>query len=223
MAQDGDTITYTYSDGSSVSEDVSSIDEMTVNYCDGTGGASKSGGRVESAVVDVSGVDTIYIWVAGDNGFTTRNGRYNGDYSGTFPAQDWGGGSTEISIENTNGSDGSDLPFLVGAGGGGGSIEGYAGERNGSANGTPPPQGGNPGEAGDGAVDDQNRGYIIDSGTSIKGGGSGADTSGEIRITYTSTGPNLGSVVQTDSSGVKQTDGSGVVQTQPWLAGKLIL
>jgi len=37
MAQVGDTITYTFSDGTSVAEDVSNVEEADIVYCEGGG------------------------------------------------------------------------------------------------------------------------------------------------------------------------------------------
>jgi len=204
MAQEGDTITYSYSDGTSVAEDVSSVDEITVDYMDGAGGSSGgstggNGGRVENATIDVSNEDTIYIWVAN----STDSGRYSSNDAGGAA-----GASTEISFSNTSQSDSSDEPFLVGAGGGGGDYEGVLGGNGGSrggnagagffgnagdGGGVAPPLGGDGGKAndsisptdGDGAIDDQNRG-VVSGGTTIKGGGSPADTEGEIQLSFQS-------------------------------------
>lgn len=120
MAQDGDTITYTFSDGSVVSEDISDIDEITVDYLDGAGGDSAlydggNGGRVENTVVDVSSYDTLYIWVGGID-----SGSSLGRYDGSSAADSEGGPSTEIAFVNTDNSDSADEPFIVAAGGGGG-------------------------------------------------------------------------------------------------------
>lgn len=125
MAQDGDTITYTFSDGSVVSEDISDIDEITVDYLDGAGGGygvadGGAGGRVENTVVDVSNYDTLYLWVGGsggNEGGSGGSGRYNGEGTSGAGA---GGASTEIAFVNTDASDSSDEPFIVAAGGGGG-------------------------------------------------------------------------------------------------------
>jgi hypothetical protein len=212
MAQDGDTITYTFSGGSSVAEDVSNVDKATVKFCDGGGGESSAsgtggaGGRVENSTIDVSNQNTLYIWVGGPSG-----GRY---YYNTAPTSVRGSGSTEISFSSAGGGGGGnppdpDEPFLVGAGGGGSSAfepqsgfisEGNDGLRSGdedAGNGdpqVPPPQGGAAGtpfspdgEDGEGAIDDQNRG-LVSGGTTITGGGSGADTDGEVQISF-SAGP----------------------------------
>lgn len=230
MAQKGDTITYTYADGSSVSEDISSIDEITVNYVDGASGtgdvtAGAAGGRAENVVIDVSAENTLYIWVGANS--EADNGRYQ---PGTSPSGSRAGGSTEISFDsnppnNETPSD-SDLPFLVGAGGGGTGWTtaggGFFPETNGSGGGArggvgfgpdgndassvAPPAGGDgapdnstPAEAGDGAVD--NRSIIIDSGTTTKGGGSSPTANGEVKISYGGTEPpdppsNLSAEVQ---------------------------
>jgi hypothetical protein len=211
MAQDGDTITYTV-DGSKTryEEDISNIGEIVVEYCDGAGGNDAIsnggvGGRVENVVVDVSSHNTIYLWVADGTW-----GRY------TAGSLSKGGGSTEISFFDTGYNESSDEPFLVGSGGGGGPwADSFAGEgsetgtrnSNLSAGGTPPPLGGegapdssSSGGDGDGAVDDENRGYIIESGTAIKGGGNSAQQ-GEIKITFKAGAPPAPTNVQiTDSS-----------------------
>ncbi len=198
MAQDGDTITYTYQgNGTSVSEDVSNVNEVVVEYCDGAGGESVAtsggaGGRVENATIDVSNQSTIYIWVA------SRISRYYGGVSQTYGTS--GGGSSEISLSDTDAEDSSDEPFLVAAGGGAGGegeydTQGSAGARGGSGVndgfGVAPPAGGNAnGGDGDGAIDDQNRG-LVSGGTTIKGGGSSSNTAdvadGEIKLSFKST------------------------------------
>jgi Fibronectin type III domain. len=189
MASNGDTITYTYSDGTSVSEDVSSVDEAVVDYCDSAGGtdgvatAGGSGGRVENATIDVSSISTLYIWVAD----RFRIGRYNGVAAGSF-GEGNGGGSTEIAKVNTSSADSDDEPFLVASAGGGGGIGEYSetggdGARGGNAQGIAPPAGGGSEQDGEGAIDDQNRG-LVSGGTTITGGGSGPDTNGEIQVTY---------------------------------------
>lgn len=200
MAQDGDTITYAATADTPTEEDISNIEQATVVYCNGTGASGAGaaiGGRVEDATIDLSGEDTLYIWVA--NGAT---GRYDGQNNASI---DQGGGSTEISFLSTSDADSSDEPFLVGAGGGGNGItSSFAGEfsgagarggnqggpdGSGTADGVAPPAGGDgetsssSAEPGDGAIDDQNRGLVI-GGTTIKGGGAGPDTNGEVRISY---------------------------------------
>jgi len=206
MAQPGDTITYTFSDGTSVAEDVSNVDEVVVEYCDAPGGqtlntSGGSGGRVENATIDVSGQNSLYIWVGG----VANGGRYP---AGTTAVN----GTSEISFSNTNEEDSLDEPFLVGAGGGGDGGEGSLGDggdggaRGGNPGGgdvfgiagsgsisTPPPAGGDGADAntsqvggdGDGAIDDQSRG-LVSGGTTIKGGGSSADGDGEIKLSFQS-------------------------------------
>lgn len=211
MAKAGDTITYSY-DGDLDSnddikpeqEDVTNIDEATVDYCDGEGGSDSdgpgsSGGRVEDATIDLTGQDTLYIFVSGSG-----NGRYSNNSIGIGgpPA-----GSTEVTFSNTNQTDSADEPFLIGAGGGGsgfgsgtfdsgsnGGARGGSGVGGGlDGEGIAPPAGGDgapdtstAAEAGDGAIDDQNRG-LVTGGTTIKGGGSDPDTTGEVQISYAST------------------------------------
>ncbi len=211
MAQVGDTITYTFSDGTSVTEDVSNVDEVVVEYCDAPGGetfntSGGSGGRVENATIDVSGQNSLYIWVGGvADQSSTSYGRYPGDSVGV-------NGTSEISFSNTSQADSDDEPFLVGAGAGGDGGEGSngdggsGGERGGNPGqgdglgisgtgglGTPPPAGGDGADAntsqvggdGDGAIDDQNRG-LVSGGTTIKGGGSPADADGEVKLSFQS-------------------------------------
>lgn len=213
MAQAGDTITYTYDNDTDddtrlipESEDISSVDTATVDYCYSAGGISNisdggSGGAVENVEIDVSSHDTLYIFVSSGS-----RGRYRGRSS--FGS----GGSTEVTFSDTNATDSSDEPFLVGAGGGGsgyeeifnpfaGTISGSEGGGRGGSGvggggdgeGTPPPLGGDgaPDDStsagdGDGAVDDESRGYITDGGTTIKGGGSPPNGDGEVQITYSS-------------------------------------
>jgi hypothetical protein len=130
MAKDGDTITFTFNGNTDANgnlipqqEDISSIDEITVDRCDGAGGSNDeepggSGGRVENTVVDVSNFDTLYIWV-GEKG-TQGNvplGRYDGE---KFGSEASGAGSTEIAFVNTDSTDSADEPFIVAAAGGGG-------------------------------------------------------------------------------------------------------
>ncbi len=212
MAQIGDTITYTYSDGKSVAEDVSNVGEVFVEYCDGTGGATSAqtiggaGGRVENATIDVSNESTIYIWV-GTYIFPSDDSAKTGRYAETNAVH----GSTEIALVDTAEEDSDNEPFLVGSGAGGGGGDGgafggdggSAGARGGnggegagagvdgiSDTSTPPPAGGDGGDAisgiggdGDGAIDDQNRG-LVSGGTTIKGGGSPADTAGEVKLSF---------------------------------------
>jgi|APHM01.1.fsa_nt_gi hypothetical protein len=215
MAQQGDTITYGFTDGTSVAEDVSGIDKAEVVFCKGAGGESATGsgaagGLVENAVIDVTGKSTLYIFVGGIGG-----GRYTSSITPSSTSAGVGGGSSEVTFSNTDNSDSDDEPFLVGAGGGGGgrkdfnkdSSFGHGGGRGGlggdasaaddsgdDGQGVAPPQGGN-GEgdtqsisAGDGAIDDQNRG-LVSGGTITKGGGPGPDTAGEVKISYKSPVP----------------------------------
>jgi len=188
MAQVGDTITYTFSDGSSVAEDVSNVGRVIVEYCDGAASVG-AGGRVENAEIDTTSINTLYIWVGSD---TDEGGRYNGGFTGN----EFGGGSTEIAKTNTSQQDGPDEPFLVGAGGGGSSedplIRSSAGGARGGSGltedgfGTPPPAGGDGGGGeGDGAIDDQNRG-LVSGGTTIKGGGSAPGNNGEVKLSFQS-------------------------------------
>jgi hypothetical protein len=214
MAQAGDTITYTYNDNTDENgnlvpqtEDITGIDKITIDYLDGAGGGQTggAGGRVENASFDVSAFNTLYIWVG-----SVTVGRYDS----TSGSQN-GGGSTEVSISNTGPADSADEPFLAAAGGGGGGsgsgpfgdIPGGGGAREGvgssstdRSEGIAPPLGGagGSGSGGDGqaAIDDENRGYTIDSGTAIEGGGSGENTDGEIQITYKSLSPDAPSNVQ---------------------------
>jgi hypothetical protein len=141
---------------------------------------------VENAEINLSGYDTLYLWV----GEWQTNGRY--ETSNDLGVDNRAGGSTEVSFDSRDGSDGeSDLPFLVGAGGAAyddtvnyGAARGGS-TRYGSGNGTPPPQGGGSGDIdGFGAIDDQNRG-LVSGGTTIEGGGASTNQeNGEIKITY---------------------------------------
>jgi len=212
MAQPGDTITYTFTQSEGFeqpvaeqTEDISSIGEIKVEHIDGSAGEENGGrgGRVENVVADVSNHNTLYIWVAGSDSFAFNAGRYNGG-SGTNSGGD-GGGSTEISVVNTDQTDNGTAPFIAAAGGGGASYfevsgrpnQGGGGARNGAdvfgdnAPGADPPLGGdgggdsNPqGTDGFGAVSGHGSSVpIIDSGTTIRGGGS-STVGGEVKITY---------------------------------------
>jgi len=235
MAQGGDTITYTYSDGSVISEDVSSVDEAVVDYLDGSGAdgqydSNASGGRAENVTIDVSSVSSLYLWVGG----TTGEGRYSG---GSYASRgnEFAGGSTEISFSNTDESDSSDEPVLVGAGGAGtgassGGSGGGGGARGGIGGGstllgadgadgagTPPPQGGD-GYSADPQEDETGGdGYInsnateVTGGTTTLGGGSPAGTAGEIQITYrTSTLPVLVNGVEARNISINGQDVTGI-------------
>lgn len=217
MAQGGDTITYnfTQSEGfkdpvAEQTEDISNIPEIKVEYIDGSAGSEYSyygtagnGGRVENVVADVSNYDTLYIWVAGSDSSSYNAGRYNGGQS-INDGQN-GGGSTEISVINTDQTDSSTEPFIAAAGGGGGSYSessgieqiGGGGARDGPFGGTENAPGQDPplgGTGGDKASPNGTDGYaavnghgsnvnIIDSGTTTRGGGS-SSLGGEVRITY---------------------------------------
>jgi hypothetical protein len=216
MAQDGDTIIYTFSNGSSELEDVSAVDSCTVDFLFSAGGdtggtSGGSGGAVENAEIDLTNKSELYIFVSSTG---RENGRYEGGVKNNFQN---GGGSTEISFSNTDESDSDDEPFLVAAGGGGGGATpslptaGSGGAREGQpgsggsftpdpGRGVAPPLGGDganikangsgtAGFDGDGAIDDQNRG-LVTGGTITKGGGSPADTDGEVQISYQNTGPS---------------------------------
>jgi hypothetical protein len=211
MAQDGDTITYTFSDGTSVAEDVSNVDEVVVDYLYAAGGQKSgveppsSGGAVSNTVIDVSNISTIYIWVSG--GSEQNQGRYNGGSDNQN-----GAGSTEISSVNTDGNDSPTEPFIVAAGGGGGAFSGDGflpspsllhsggGARGGegssgnSGAGDAPPVGGdgaNTGSTatpGDGAVSGHGSTVpITDSGSTTAGGGSAPGNDGEIKLSFKST------------------------------------
>ena len=213
MAQIGDTITYTFSDGTSVAEDVSNVGEVVVDYLYSMGGQGgefadnpgSSGGAVENVVVNVSNVSTLYIWVSG-TAFAdgdTGKGRYNGGSSNTYN----GGGSTEIASVNNNSNDSPTEPFIVAAGGGGGgfqsgffsSIIGSGGARggvgsNGSSNGEgdAPPVGGDASKnsstaatPGDGAVSGHGSTVpIVETGSTTAGGGSSAQNDGEVKLSF---------------------------------------
>jgi hypothetical protein len=215
MAQPGDTITFTFSNGTSEKEDVSSVGTAVVDFCNGSGGQERlapgePGGRVESATIDVSSLSEIYIWVGGVKPIGTLErgpGRYEGGAGSRAFGNGGGGGggSTEIAAVNTDSSNSADEPFLVAAGGGsgtpnpnrnsdgaGGGARGGAGNRDeAEGEGTGPPLGGDGGassEAGDGAIDDQNRG-LVSGGTITKGGGSPSQTNGEVQISFQASAP----------------------------------
>jgi len=223
MAQVGDTITYTFSDGSSVAEDISNIDEIEIDYVDGPGGGTAvgtggAGGRVENVVADVSESSTLYIWVGGAGGSTnTRSGgakgigRYDGGdgTSGAYDGSAGGGGTSEVSLQNTEASDSATEPFIAAAGGGGGgdgdAITGGAGGARGRAisEGNSPPLGGvGGGGNAEGSVDGHSgtQATITGSGTTVSGGGSAAEKNGEIQVTYKQSVPdapsNLNAEVQ---------------------------
>lgn len=130
MAQDGDTITYTFS-GSKVTEDISNIEEITIDRMDGadselsSGANGGSGGLIEGAIADVSSYNTLEIWVgqtheAQPNSHLGGFGRINGgDGQRTFNGQSGaGGGSTELWVD-------SESTFIAAAdaGGGGGYFD----------------------------------------------------------------------------------------------------
>lgn len=217
MAQVGDTITYTYS-GSRVSEDVSSVDLITVVYCSGAGGggsnAGGDGGLAEDVDINVSDVDTLYLWVA-DYGSNSTWGRFDG---GAGDASGPGSGSTEIALPSqltgTN-----DAPLLVGAGGGKGAdgfFDGGGGARGGvgvnDGAGTPPPQGGGQNNTADGYIN-SSLSRVSGGTTTAGGGGSGPDgETGEIQITYKSLAPDAPSNVQITDA---QTEGELTVDWDP--------
>ncbi len=205
MAQVGDTITYTPSDGSAVTEDVSSVDKAVIDYCYGGGGENgdrtegAAGGSVTNVTVDVSAVNILYIWVAADINSTTVDGgkgRFDGaDGSVPYLGSGDGAGSTEIAFPSQV-TGNSDAPAVCGAGGGAGgggafSSTGGGGARGGTSidygtgNGTAPPQGGD-GKISPTAGD----GYInsalseVSGGSTTLGGGSSGGTNGEVQISY---------------------------------------
>ena len=205
MAQPGDTITYTFSEERE-SEDISEVDEITIDYIDGAGGETLdgtggAGGRVENVVAGVSDYDTLYIWV-GETGDGSSYGRYIGGTSGLDDGD--GAGSSEVSVLGTDQEDSDTEPFIAAAGGGGGAAGGAdflasggcggarGGEGDVDAEGNAPPQGGDggadaedPGFPGDGAVSGHSSDVpIIDAGATTEGGGAPTDTDGEIRIAY---------------------------------------
>jgi len=116
MAQDGDTITYSFN-GSKVIEDVSTIDEISIDSMKGARGGNAgdgstiggAGGLIEGATVDVSNYDEVFIWVGragldnkfGHSAYSDPFGRYGYDVGSTGVPQVKGpfgtnGGSTEI-------------------------------------------------------------------------------------------------------------------------------
>jgi hypothetical protein len=208
MAQDGDTITYTYNGTESFAgpateyaEDISSVGEIVVEYIDASGGrgagAGAAGGRVKNLVADVSSYNTLYIWVSGENANLDTSGRYNGDTSTGGLA---GGASSEISVLNTDQTDSDTEPFIAAAGGGGGAqssgeLGNHGARHDGIGNtGISPPQGGDgqpdtdsSAEAGYGAVSGHGSAVSIkDSGSTVQGGGSPAGADGEIKLSFQS-------------------------------------
>lgn len=191
MASDGDTITYT-ANGSTQSEDISNISVAVVEYCEGGGGTTGPGGKVENAMIDVGSESTLYIWVgeAYNNDGNDVYGRYIGEFE-SFK-DEAGGGSSEISFTGSTGRgrdgnrtapDGTaeDAPFLVGSGGGA-----VAGGRGGSGSQyyqQNPPQGGGPVDDASGSIDDQNRGLVTGA-TTTANGANNQNSDGEIKISY---------------------------------------
>jgi hypothetical protein len=200
MASDGDTITYAAtSSDSPTTEDISTIEEITIDYLDGAGGKGSSftggsGGRVQDVTVDTSAYNTLYLWIPVGADSDAQSGRYYGETGVSFS----GAASAEIALVNTDRADSGNEQFLAAAGGGGGagslSISGHDGARGGSAEGTAPPQGGAGGAAGgaggdgEGAIDNLNR-SIVSGGTTTTGGGAGEDTGGGAQVSYTSLTP----------------------------------
>jgi len=215
---DGETVTYTYTDGSSVEQNITGINEITIDYIDGAGGESRdssvsggNGGRVENVVADVSNYDNLYIWVSSLN--AGRYPIYDPPPSRVPPLGGWdygyGSGTAEVSVSNTDYIDSDTEPFIAAAGGGGGAggSSGLGGGDNGARQqgvdyefGQAPPLGGTGGAEesdggdGEGAVSGHGSAVpIVDSGTTITGGGAGDNTDGEIQISYaTSSGSGGG-------------------------------
>lgn len=200
MATDGDTIVYSATSGDSpTTEDISTIDEITIDYLDGAGGEGSSwqggsGGSVQDVTVEVSAYDTLYLWIPVGADSDPKSGRYYGETGVSFS----GAASAEIALVNTDRTDSSDEQFLAAAGGGGGagssSISGHDGARGGSAEGTAPPQGGSGGAAGEaggdgeGAIDNLSR-SIVSGGTTTTGGGAAEDTGGGAQVSFTNKAP----------------------------------
>lgn len=202
MVSPGDTITYTASSGERVSEDISIIDEIKIEYVDGAAGedgdgsGGGNGGRVESVIADVESFNELFIWVADGS-----ESRYDAQDSDQIGFADYGAGSatSEVSITGTDVEDSDTEPFIAASGGGGGGWgSGFAGPNNGEdgarggdADGIPPPEGGEgalvdegDGDPGKGAISGHGSQVpIIDTGTTVEGGGS-TTTEGEIRISY---------------------------------------
>jgi len=127
MAQDGDTITYTFS-GSKETEDISNIDEIVIDRMDGADGGDDaydggSGGLIQNATADVSDYDVLEIWVgeAGEVDSSRTFGRSQGGVGGLGGGQ--GGGSTELVARNT---DTGETKFIAAADAGGGGAPGSA-------------------------------------------------------------------------------------------------
>ena len=209
------------SDPERAEEDISDIDEITVVEMHGAGGGNStdgnsggSGGYVENVVADVSEEDNLYIWAA-ESGLTGSDnvwGRYNTEIQSILSVEGTGGGSTEISIEDTDVNDGDGEPFIAGAGAGGGAryddeeedgLDGYRQAENplGGEGGTGGSTDGGPGE---GAVDGHGTEVdIIDEGTTQEGQGADSQEHGYIIL-------ELG----TENGGETQT-ASGTVSASP--------
>ena len=130
MAQRGETVTYTFS-GDKETEDISNIDEITIDRMDGADGGDDngtggSGGLIEGATVGVSNYDVLEIWVgekggsgytAGEGGFGRFDGGddFNSDVGG--PGGGGGGGSTELVAKDTSTGE---TVFIAAADAGGG-------------------------------------------------------------------------------------------------------
>jgi hypothetical protein len=113
MAENGDTITFTFS-GAKETEDISSINTIVVDRMDGADGgdgndtAGGSGGLIENTQIDVSSFSQLQIFVGGTGDLFGRS-----DGGNSSIAAGRGGGSTEIYTD-------SNTTFLAAADGGGG-------------------------------------------------------------------------------------------------------
>lgn len=213
MASDGDTITYSYT-GSKQTEDISYIQEITIDGMNGTGGGHNdsstqtSGGRLSNYVFDVSAYDTLEIWVGrrgrvddATGGFGRSNG---GDGYESSNNAGGGGGSTELWVDSNStfiaAVDGGGGDIGINAqtgeefGGGGGARGGVGGSGSDDGEDVTPQGGGSAG--GDGATAGEsgsaenggqsvNGNLVTSSGTASKGGGNTGD--GDITVSFTST------------------------------------
>lgn len=202
MASDGDTITYTFS-GAKETEDISDIDEITIDSMHGADGGlgsstatRASGGYIENSTADVSNYDTLEIWVGDEpyQGGTSTWGKSDGGKGGGSDAGK-GGGSTEIWTNNTSdfiaatdagGGAGYDAQFEDSEGGGGGARGGVGGTADKDGNDAEGTGFGGDGSDGLGAGEDggQELGIasLTASGTLTTGGSNNGN--GEIKLSF---------------------------------------
>lgn len=202
MAQDGDTITYTFS-GSKETEDISDIDEITIDRMDGADGGGEvdadfdagdgdggTGGLVQNATADVSSYSALEIWVGEMGAYAQDVARFGRSLGGASNNAGGGGGSTELwtgsntvfiaAADAGGGSGGGDNLNTYGGGGGarGGEGANLADDAEGSGFGGD----GGSGTGSDGGDGGQELG-IASGGTTTTGGST--DGNGEITLSFT--------------------------------------